>query len=74
MRSPHSTLRGCKRGSSAIRVCFQNGATRTVSTVSAAVGTCLLAVVCLGATAEGVDSHLVVVHQVDADGRFIRGL
>lgn len=59
---PHTTLRICKRGSSAVQVCFRNGATRTVSTIGAEVSARLLAVVCLGATGQSVDGHLIMVH------------
>lgn len=70
LRSPRAALRGCERSPRAVQICFQNSAACPISTVGVAVGTRLLAVSCLGATAEGVDSHLIVVHQVDADGRF----
>ena len=59
---PHTTLRICKRRSSAIQVCLCNGATRTVSTIWAEVSTRLLAIVCLGATGQSVDGHLIMGH------------
>ena len=60
--SPHATLRVRKRSSSAVCICFENSAARTISAVGAVVGTRLLAVGCLGTAILSVNSHLIIGH------------
>lgn len=64
---PNSSLSVRECGSNSVGICFENSAPCTVSTVWAVVDSRLLAAVCFGASTRGMNSHLILGHQVDTD-------